>query len=206
MAPAIAMPLPHFRSGRVDARQGAMLLPEPHLGPALRRWRILHRVKQSHAAELLGVAQSTISRWEAASQAMDPDQRARVENLLGARLSSAADRALARLVEHHPAGVHLICDHSHRLLALSSTRRAEFGSSADAMLDRSLWRFATEELARKEAALPSLGWYDLGAPPDIVTDTGANGSALVPIKPGRCRWTRLLLSDGAAVRLVETLC
>jgi len=39
-------------------------LHTPPLGPQLKRWRALHRVKQSHAAELFGVAQSTISRWE----------------------------------------------------------------------------------------------------------------------------------------------
>jgi transcriptional regulator with XRE-family HTH domain len=182
-----------------------MLLPDPHLGPALRRWRVLHRVKQAHAAELIGVAQSTISRWESGLQEMDPDQRARVEALVGARLTSAADRALARLVDRSPGGAHLICDHSHRLLALSPTRRKEFGSAADAMVGQSLWRFATEELARNEATLSSLGWHDLAAPPEIVAETGANGSKLVPIRAGRCRWTRLLLSDGAAVRLVETL-
>jgi transcriptional regulator with XRE-family HTH domain len=182
-----------------------MLLPQPHLGPALRRWRILHRVKQAHAADLIGVAQSTISRWEAGSQEMEPQQRARVEVLVGARLTSSADMALARLVARTPGGAHLICDHSHRLLALSPTRRDEFGYAAEAMIGRSLWCFATEELARHEASLAPGGWYEVQAPPAVIVETGANGSDLVPIKPGHCCWTRFLLSDGAAVRLVETL-
>ena len=49
------------------------------------------------------------------------------------------------------------------------------------------------------------GWRDGMAPPSLEFATGANGSALVPIRPGRCRWTRLVLSDGSAARLVETL-
>ena len=51
-------------------------LHSPPLGPQLKRWRTLHRMKQSHAAELFGVAQSTISRWEAGIQQMSPDERA----------------------------------------------------------------------------------------------------------------------------------
>lgn len=68
---------------------------------------------------------------------MDADQRTRIEALVGARLASAADMALARLIEHSRAGVHLICDHSHKLLALSATRCREFGTCADALIGRS---------------------------------------------------------------------
>lgn len=74
-------------------------------GIALRRWRVLHRVKQSHAAELFKVTQSTISRWESGVQALDPDAHLQLERLLAARLESAADQALARLKAH--AGLEL---------------------------------------------------------------------------------------------------
>ena len=77
-------------------------LQTPPLGPLLKRWRLLRRVKQHHAAELFGVAQSTISRWEAGVQQMSPDERAIAERLLAARLDSAGDRALARLLDAHP--------------------------------------------------------------------------------------------------------
>jgi transcriptional regulator with XRE-family HTH domain len=184
----------------------SMLRPQPSLGTALKRWRALNRVKQTHAAELFGVAQSTVSRWEAGTQEMDPVQRARVENVVHAKLSSSGDIALRRLVEGSGSGSHLICDSTHRLLAISSSRRREFGPSADDLLGRPLWHFMTEELARSEQALGSVGWYDLASPPSIVSETGSNDSDIVPIKPGRCRWTRLILCEGAAVRLIETIC
>ena len=133
------------------------VLRQPPLGSALRRWRTLHRIKQSQAAELFGVNQSTISRWEAGIQAMNPDERARVEALLQARLDAAADRALARLVEESGRPVHLVCDLSHRLLACSRARAAEFALPLAALLGTSLWRFASADIAAQEAALDPPG-------------------------------------------------
>jgi transcriptional regulator with XRE-family HTH domain len=182
-----------------------MLISERSLGRRLRRWRILNRVKQAHAADLFGVNQSTISRWESGAQAMDARQRDQAETLLGARLSSAADAALARLVTHQSSGVHLICDLDHRLLALSATRRIEFGCHADMLVGQSLWPFITEELAEVEASLEPLGWFEQRSPPSLVAETGSNGSRIVPIRKGRCRLSRFILSDGTAARLIETI-
>lgn len=136
---------------------------------------------------------------------MEPGQRARVEALVGARPTSSGDAALARLVRELGRGAHLMCDHSHRPLAMSQVRRREFGCDADRLMGASLYPFITEELARVEAGLDELGWFDLASPPAVVAETGANGSDLVPIRAGRCRLTRMILSDGTAARLVETL-
>lgn len=171
----------------------------------LKRWRLLHRVKQSHAAGMFGVNQSTISRWEAGTQEAEPEQRARIEALLRARLDSAADQALARLVACSSQPVHLVCDLTHRLLACSAPRAAEFGVPLAQLLGRSLWPFVTEEIARQESKLDRLGWREGIAPPALEFATGDNGSLLVPIRQSQCRWTRLTLSDGSTARMVETL-
>ena len=184
---------------------GRMGVSSPALGPALRRWRLLHRVKQAHAAELFGVAQSTISRWESGRQAMEPKEQAKVEAIVGTRLDAAADRVLAGLVCESPRAVHLICDLTHRLLACSPQRARQFGVPESDLIGRSLWRFATPELIAVEATLAGRGWHDLPAPAPIEFDTGDNRSRIVRIRQSRCRWTRLLLSDGSPARLVETL-
>jgi len=181
------------------------LPPQAPLGRALRRWRALHRVKQSDAAERFGVAQSTISRWESGAQAMEPAERARLEALLGARLDAGADRVLAALVTESPRPMHLICDLSHRLLALSAARARGFGCDVDALMGRSLWPFITEQLAAMEARLPDLGWRERASVAPVELQTGDNASDVVPVRPSRCRWTRFVLSDGTAARLVETL-
>ncbi|MDU9394024.1 helix-turn-helix transcriptional regulator [Pseudomonas sp. zfem002] len=175
------------------------------LGPLLKRWRLLHRVKQSHAAEMFKVSQSTISRWESGVQEAEPEQRAHIEMLLRARLDSAADQALARLVNTSAQPVHLVCDLSHRLLACSPSRAAQFSVPVGQLLGRSLWPFVTEQIAAQEARLDSLGWRAGLAPPALEFATGANASLLVPIQHSQCRWTRLTLSDGSMARMVETL-
>jgi transcriptional regulator with XRE-family HTH domain len=191
--------------GRQASFPDEILPPQAPLGRALRRWRALHRVKQSDAADRFGVAQSTISRWESGQQAMEPAERIKVEAVLGARLDAGADRVLAALVTESPRPVHLICDLSHRLLALSAERARGFGCKSDTLMGRSLWPFITEELAAMEARLPDLGWRERPAIAPVELETGANGSDVVPVRPSRCRWTRFILSDGTAARFVETL-
>ncbi|TDF82369.1 DNA-binding transcriptional regulator [Pseudomonas sp. H9] len=182
------------------------LLPKPALpGIALKRWRMLHRVKQSHAAQLFRVTQSTLSRWESGAQTMNPLAQEQLEQLLAARLDAAADQALARLVRESSRPVHLICDLTHRLLACSPSRAAEFTSPISTLLGRSLWRFATPEIIRMELTLDDTGWREIIAPPALEFATGNNDSDIVPISQSLCRWTRIPLSDGTAARLVETL-
>ena len=89
--------------------------------------------------------------------------------------------------------------------ACSPSRAAEFSRPLPALLGTSLWRYASPEIVRMEAALDPLGWHDRAGPPSVEFDTGANASRVVPIRGSRCRWTRMALSDGSAVRLVETL-
>jgi transcriptional regulator with XRE-family HTH domain len=172
-------------------------------GRALSRWRRLRGVKQSHAAELFGVTQATLSRWERGYH-QPPDWAARkLTNLLAAPLDSAADAGLRRLVQSSALPVHLICDLTHCLLAASPSRFAEWTADAAALRGTSLWRFATGEIQQAESRLGELGWYDEGAT-ELRFWTGANHDPLVPIEPSLLVWERLTLSDGTLARLVTT--
>ncbi len=182
------------------------MLPKPVLpGLMLRRWRQLHRVKQSCAAELFRVTQSTISRWENGVLELDPLSQQKLEQLLAARLTSDADQALARMVRESKRPVHLICDLTHRLFACSSARESQFARPVSELLGQSLWRFATPSILTKESDLDKLGWREGFAPPALEFLTGNNDSLIVPICQSLCRWTRISLSDGTAARLVESL-
>jgi transcriptional regulator with XRE-family HTH domain len=173
-------------------------------GRTLRRWRRLRGVKQSHAAELFGVTQATLSRWERRQHRLPATAQRKLERLLMAPLDSAADAALRRLVEASTLPTHLVCDLTHRLLAASPARLADWTADMAELRGQSLWRFATEEIRTAESRLGELGWYDEGVAA-VRFWTGANDSAIVPIHPGILLWERLQLSDGTLARLATTV-
>jgi transcriptional regulator with XRE-family HTH domain len=174
------------------------------LGAALRRMRGLRRIKQSHVGEMLGVSQTTVSRWESGAARPDEAQAAALRRLLSAPLAPGHDAALRRLVETSSAPVHLICDLTHRLLAASPARAVEWRASASDFLGRPLFPYASPEIREHEARLEALGWYDLPEP-RIVFDTGPNADPVMRILPGRMMWERVVLADGSVARLVTTL-
>lgn len=173
-------------------------------GRILRRWRRLRGIKQSHAAELIGVTQATVSRWELGQHQPTEAEARRLAGLLQAPLDSAGDAALRRLVESSALPVHLICDLSHRLLAASPARFREWRAGAGDLHGVSLWRFATDEIRAAEARLGELGWYEEGQS-SVTLWTGGNRSDVVRIKPGPLLWERLQLSDGTLARLVTSV-
>jgi transcriptional regulator with XRE-family HTH domain len=174
------------------------------LGRSLRTWRTLRRIKQLHAAQLLGVSQATVSRWENGQTPPSDDEAMRLRALLAARLDSAADRTLGALVRQSRTPVHLVCDLTHRLLAASPGREAQFKVPAAQLMGASLWRYATEDIVRAEAQLADRGWFGPTPPAIEFSTAGRDGGDLV-ILPCAMRWVRFQLSDGSFARLVETL-
>lgn len=171
---------------------------------ALRRWRRVRGVKQSHAAEMFGITQATLSRWERGQLPLSEQAVRKLSRLLCAPLDSAADAGLRQLVESSTLPVHLVCDLSHRLLAASPARYAEWRADAAELRGVSLWRYASEEIQRAESRLGDLGWYENGAA-RVSFWTGPNRDPVVTIQPGILIWDRLLLSDGTLARLATSL-
>lgn len=174
------------------------------LARSLRTWRVLRRIKQHHAGELLGVSQGTVSRWESRQLTPSPQEQDSIRTLLAAHLDSAADRELARLVSESSQSVHLVCDVTHRLLAVSRARERAWRIPRSTVMGKSLWPYATEEIAQAEAALSTMGWFE-PAPPEVAFHTGTNHGAGLLIRTGWMRWIRFQLSDGSFARLVESV-
>jgi len=174
------------------------------LGGALRRMRLLHGMKQAYLAELLGVTQTTVSRWERGVLKLSEVQQAAAQRLLAVAPGPAQDAALKRLVESSMRKVHLICDRTHRLLAASPARLADWQADAADFLGKSLFIYASPEIRAAEARLGALGWHE-GRLSVLAFETGPNTDPVLPILPGRMLWERIVLADGTAGRLVTAI-
>jgi transcriptional regulator with XRE-family HTH domain len=110
-------------------------MPAPaSLGRNLRRFRRLQGIKQSHLAEMLGVSQGSVSRWESGVHEPDDAAQERISSLIAARADNRGDAALKRLILSSPLRVHLVCDATHRLLAVSPGRALAWRADAGAYL------------------------------------------------------------------------
>lgn len=176
-----------------------------NFGPILRRIRAVRRLKQQAVADLAGVTQATVSRWESGDLAPSGDQRRRLMRLLRSSAILGSDHGLRRLVETSPLRVHLVCDITHRLLAASPAREADWLSDARTWEGRSLYRFATDEIREAEAKLDDCGWFE-GRVPGAFLWTEASGQGTpISIQQGYLLWERLTLNDGSPVRMATTL-
>ncbi len=161
-------------------------------------------MKQSHLAELLGVTQTTVSRWETGAFDMPEPYVAAAQKLLAVAPGPSQDSALRRLVEASSMKVHLVCDRTHRLLAASRSRQADWRADMADLMGKSMLVFASPEILVAESGLDAMGWHE-GGLASLVVETGINGSDIVPIVPSRILWERVMLEDGTAGRLATTL-
>ncbi|WP_299812178.1 helix-turn-helix transcriptional regulator [uncultured Roseibium sp.] len=175
---------------------------ETSLGASLRRWRVLNRIKQEALACDLGVSQSRISRWESGLAQPNGVERAKITRLLRARPQTAADRALLDLVTLASEPVHLVCDLTHRLLAISPARAREWHLPVAQFMNRPLWRFASDGIRAMEFKLVDYGWFEPMSA-DIVYETERASFPEMTIPESRIRISRLPLSDGSFARLVR---
>jgi transcriptional regulator with XRE-family HTH domain len=173
----------------------------PVFGARLRRVRTAVRLKQSGLAELLGVEQTTISRWESGRHVPDPQvQSAVFDKLLPYR---SDDAALRRLVETSPDCIHLVDEATHVCLAYSARRARDWQVTQKEMLGVSLWQFATDEIRQAEMELTESDWWSEVAPRPKLFVTSQAEHQDIRISAGQILWERVYLSDGTPARLVS---
>nr|AAG43218.1 unknown [Salmonella enterica subsp. enterica serovar Typhimurium] len=112
-------------------------------GRQVRRARLLRHMKQSHLAELMGVDQATVSRWERGTLALSDGRWSAVLQLLTGPSDSSVRRCAeasgAILRPQSPSG----SDRTHCLLAASPARQRELRIDLAELLGKSLRVYAS---------------------------------------------------------------
>ncbi|WP_052065823.1 helix-turn-helix domain-containing protein [Thalassospira australica] len=174
--------------------------PDQDFGRLLRHWRRTSDIKQSRLADILGVTQATVSRWENGTQHPAPLQHDLIRQMMTRKRNFRLDHAVKRLVTHSSQRVHLIEDRSHRLLCASNPREQEWQRDSTALIGTSLWRFATPEIASAEKSLHGMGWHE-DQTDHLTFETSRRDGDPMRITDTYILWERFFLSDGTAVRL-----
>lgn len=169
-------------------------------GDKLRQWRRMADIKQQRLADILGVTQATISRWEKGGQHPSPFQYRLLHDMMTRNRNLRLDHAITRLVKQSRQRVHLIEDRSHRLLCSSLPRQREWQRDDNELLGQSLWRFATREIAAAEKSLHHMGWHE-GQADHVLFANSARDGGPMRIIDQYILWERFYLADGRAVRL-----
>ncbi len=184
----------------VEMKALSQTAPDKEFGRLLRQWRRTSDIKQSRLADILGVTQATVSRWENGTQRPAPLQQDLIDQMMTRKRNFRLDQAIKRLVTHSNQRVHLIEDRSHRLLCASNARQEEWQRDCNSLIGTSLWRFATPEIATAEKSLHELGWHEDQAD-HLTFQTSRRDGAPMRIVDSFILWERFFLSDGTAVRL-----
>lgn len=148
------------------------------------------------------MSQGMLSRWESGAHDPSPQMRARIERILEQQQCAAIDHTLRRLIEGAPFPVHLVCEDTFALLAVSPVREAEWRIEAAALYGVSLRRFATPEIIERERQLRDIGWFEgRGSGPTRFITSG-NDDPDMPILPSTVVWERVGMADGQVGLLV----
>lgn len=180
------------------------MIADLRLGPTLRRFRRLHGIKQGDIAERLGVTQASVSRWESGTHEPEDVVRERIVALIAAVADVAGDAATKRLIASSTLPVHLVCDATHRLLAVSPARTATWQVDVASYIGTSLWRFASPEIVVAEESLADRGWFERPFQ-KLRFATGPNDHDTITVRPGVMEWETIPLADGRIGRLATTL-
>lgn len=176
----------------------------PFSGTQLRRLRRSHGMKQTHLAELVGVGQSTVSKWECGYLLPSTGQHLRLVTLFSTRLDPARDAWLSRLVECSTRQVHVMCDTEHYLLAASRPRIGEWRRDFNEVAAQPLTRLLPPDIAFAENWIVE---HDAEAfrLSTLVVRTGGREGGPYDIAPALMLWERFQLSEGKWVRLVTNV-
>jgi len=122
----------------------------------IRRFRLLHAMKQANLAEILGVDQATVSRWESGFSIPELGMQRRLRDMI---FRSAPDKALVRhWVSIAPAQVQLSTP-ERKAIAASASYCAVHGVRQDQIVGMDMTPTHSEDSRRMWSIIRDNGFY-----------------------------------------------
>jgi len=172
-------------------------------GGQLRRFRRLRALKQVALAELVGVDQATISRWESGRQSPDLAMQQRLRDLM--RRIEPGEEVLLKHWINASVGYTVLCDADRVIRAASPSYCSIHGLSSTEVLGLSTIPVFTAELEQALWLAVDRGFFEGDvASVTVVGRTNALSGRPRDI-PGMSVWTPVPLTDGRVLRRVDRL-
>jgi transcriptional regulator with XRE-family HTH domain len=172
-------------------------------GGQLRRFRRLRSLKQTALAELIGVDQATISRWESGRQNPDLAMQHRLRDLM--RRIEPREEILLKHWINASVGYTVLCDEDRIIRAASPSYCSIHGLSSADVLGLSSIPVFTAELERALWLAIDRGFFEGEvASATVVGRANALSGQSLDI-PGMSVWTPVPLTDGRVLRRVDRI-
>ncbi len=172
-------------------------------GEQLRRFRRLRALKQAALAEIVGVDQATVSRWESGRQNPDLGMQQRLRDLL--RRIEPREEILLKHWINASVGYTVLCDEDRIIRAASPSYCSIHGLSPAEVLGLSTVPVFTAELEQALWLAVDRGFFEGDvASVTVVGRTNALSGRERGI-PGISVWTPVPLSDGQTLARIDRI-
>jgi|GEM_PF-2268963 len=171
-------------------------------GAEIRRFRRLRAVKQAALAEMLGVDQATVSRWEGNRQAPDLGMQKRLRALMQG--TGTQDEALLRHWVETAVGETALLDAARTLVAASATFLARHGLDIPPPKNLSMAGAFSDELERAWWYAVERGFFEgeVASVTVVAPLRLLSGEATLP---SRSVWVPVVLPHGDVLCRIDTV-
>lgn len=172
-------------------------------GAQLRRFRRLRALKQSALAEMVGVDQATVSRWESGRQSPDLGTQQRLRDLMR-RIEPHQEVLLKHWIDTS-VGYTVLCDENRIIRAASPSYCSIHGVSPSDVLGRSSLPVFTAELERALWQAMDQGFFEGEVASVRVVGRWNTHSGRQRGVGGIAVWTPVPLADGQIWRRIDRI-
>ena len=172
-------------------------------GAQLRRFRRLRALKQTALAEMIGVDQATVSRWESGRQSPDLRTQRRLRDLVR-RIEPHQEVLLKHWIDTS-VGYTVLCDENRIIRAASASYCSIHGVSPSDVLGRSSLPVFTADLERALWQAVDRGFFEGEVASVTVVGRWNTLSGRQREVGGIAVWTPVPLADGQIWRRIDRI-